>query len=93
MTRYGKSYFAGRIMEELLKRGATILTIDAHGDYANIAIDPEGRLHKFFHDKITVFKPETAERFEASNTEPLNLGVSSCGLREFYALAGIDGDI
>jgi len=52
MTRYGKSYFAGRIMEELLKRRATILTIDAHGDYANIAIDPEGHLHKFFHDKL-----------------------------------------
>ncbi|MBS7619060.1 ATP-binding protein [Candidatus Bathyarchaeota archaeon] len=93
MTRYGKSYFAGKIMEELLKRGATILTIDAHGDYANMALDLEGRLHKFFHDKITVFKPEAAERFESPNTEPLNLSVSSCSLRELYALAGIDGDI
>ncbi|MGQ9679727.1 MAG: ATP-binding protein [Candidatus Bathyarchaeia archaeon] len=93
MTRYGKSYFSGKIMEELLRRGATILTIDAHGDYASMALDSEGRLHEFFHDKITVFKPEAAERFEAPNLEPLNLSVSSCSLRELYALAGIDGDI
>ena len=43
MTRYGKSYFAGRIMEQLLRQGASILVIDAHGDYANMTQDPERR--------------------------------------------------
>ncbi len=93
MTRYGKSYFAGRIMEELLRRGASILTIDAHGDYANMVQDPDGRLHDFFHDKVTVYRPEAAEAFEAPHVRPLRLSVSSCGFRELCALARIEGSL
>jgi len=93
MTRYGKSYFAGRIMEELLRRGASILTIDAHGDYANMVQDPDGRLHDFFHDKVTVYRPEAAEAFEAPHVRPLRLSVSSCGFRELRALARIEGSL
>ena len=93
MTRYGKSFFAGRIMEDLLRRGASILTIDAHGDYANMVQDPEGRLHDFFHDKVTVYRPKAAEAFEAPHVKPLRLSASACGLRELRALARIEGSL
>jgi hypothetical protein len=93
MTRYGKSYFAGRIMEELLRQGASILTIDAHGDYANMVQDPDGRLHEFFHDKVTVYRPESSERFEGPHVEPLRVGVSSISSSELFALARVEGDL
>lgn len=93
MTRYGKSYFAGRVMEELLRQGATILAIDAHGDYANMVQDPEGMLHDFFHDKVTVYRPESAERFEAPHARPLRLSVSGCSFGELRALARIRGSL
>jgi hypothetical protein len=91
MTRYGKSYFAGRIMEELLKRGASILAIDVHGDYTEMVLDPEGRLHDFFHDKVTVYRPEAAELFKAPHVKPLRLSASSIGFRELCALARVEG--
>jgi DNA helicase HerA-like ATPase len=93
MTRYGKSYFAGRVMEELLRRGATILAIDAHGDYANMTQGPDGRLHDFFHDKVTVYRPEAAERFEAPHARPLRLSASGCSFNELRALARITGSL
>jgi hypothetical protein len=93
MTRYGKSYFAGRIIEELLRQGATILTVDAHGDYANMVQDPEGRLHEFFHDKVTVYRPGSAEAFDAPHVRPLGLSVSGCGFAELAALARITGSL
>jgi len=91
MTRYGKSYFAGRIMEELLKHGASILAIDVHGDYAEMVSKPDGRLHEFFHDKVTVYRPEAAERLEAPHVKPLRLSASSIGFRELCALTRIEG--
>jgi len=91
MTRYGKSYLAGRIMEELLRRGASILAIDVHGDYADMVLDPEGRLHEFFHDKVAVYRPEAAERFEAPHVKPLRLSASSIGFRELCALTRVEG--
>ena len=93
MTRYGKSYFAGRIMEQLLRHGATIIAIDAHGDYANMTQGPEGRLHDFYHDKVTVYRPEAAEAFEAPHVRPLRLSVSGCGFGELRALARITGSL
>jgi hypothetical protein len=93
MTRYGKSYFSGRIIEELLRRGATVLTIDAHGDYANMTQDPAGRLHDYFHDKVTVYRPEAAERFEAPHVRPLRLSVSGCGFGELCSLARVSGSL
>jgi DNA helicase HerA-like ATPase len=93
MTRYGKSYFAGRIMEELLRKGASILTIDAHGDYANMVQDQDRKLHDFFHDKVTVYRPESAETFEAPHVRPLRLSASACTPYELFALARIDGSL
>lgn len=93
MTRYGKSYFAGRIMEQLLRRGASIIVIDAHGDYANMVQDQSGHLHDFFRDKVTVFRPEAAEALEGSHVKSLHLSISSCSHGELCALAGVDGSL
>lgn len=93
MTRYGKSYFAGRLIEELLKQGATILTIDAHGDYANMVQDPTKRLHPFYRDKIQVYRPEAAEYFEGAHVKPLSLSVSGCSLGELCSLAHVQGSL
>jgi hypothetical protein len=93
MTRYGKSYFAGRIMEQLLRQGASLLVIDAHGDYANMVQDPEGHLHAEFWDKVTVFRPAAAEGFEGNHVKSLQLSISACSQNELCALAGIDGSL
>ena len=93
MTRYGKSYFAGRIIEELLRQGASILTIDAHGDYASMTQDPEGHLHPEFHDKVTVYRPEAAEAYEAPHVRPLRLSVSNCSFSELLSLARVSGSL
>jgi DNA helicase HerA-like ATPase len=93
MTRYGKSYFAGRIMEQLLRQGASLLVVDAHGDYANMVQDPNGHLHEFFHDKVIVFRPEAAEGFEGTHVKSLQLSVSACGFSELCALARITGSL
>jgi DNA helicase HerA-like ATPase len=93
MTRYGKSYFVGRIMEQLLRHGASILVIDAHGDYANMVQEPNGAEHEYFRDKVTVYRPETAEAFEASHVRPLHLSVSQCSTGELCKLAHVTGSL
>ncbi|MBN1683348.1 ATP-binding protein [Candidatus Bathyarchaeota archaeon] len=93
MTRYGKSYFAGRIMEQLLRKGATILVIDAHGDYANMIYTPDGVPHQFYRDKITVFKPQGSEDYKSEHVKLLNLSITQCGFSELCRLARIDGSL
>jgi len=93
MTRYGKSYFAGKVMEELLKKGATILAIDVHGDYVNMVNHSNGVAHDFFHDKITAYRPEGAEEMQLPHVQPLKFRVSSLDFAELCTLAGIQGDI
>jgi len=93
MTRYGKSYFAGRIIEQLLKQGASILVIDAHGDYANMTQDPDGAEHEFFRDKVTVYRPEAAEAYDAAHVKPLHIGASQCSVSELCRLAHINGSL
>jgi hypothetical protein len=93
MTRYGKSYFAGRIMEQLLRQGASILVIDAHGDYANMTQDPVGAEHEYFRDKVTVYRPETAEAFDAPHVKPLHISVSQCTTGELCRLAHVTGSL
>jgi DNA helicase HerA-like ATPase len=93
MTRYGKSYFAGRIMEQLLRQGASILVIDAHGDYANMTQDPDGVEHEYFRDKVTVYRPEAAETFDAPHVKPLHISVSQCTNGELCRLAHVTGSL
>ena len=93
MTRYGKSYFTGRIIEELLQKGASILVIDAHGDYANMNQTPNGRLNDDYHNRVTVFRPESAEQFQGPHVTPLKLSVSGVSDTELFTLARITGSL
>ena len=93
MTRYGKSYFAGRIMEQLMRQGASILVIDAHGDYANMTQDPAGAEHEYFRDKVTVYRPEAAEAFDAPHVKPLHISVSQCTVGELCRLSHVTGSL
>jgi len=52
-TGAGKSHTAGVIIEELLKKGATIVAIDPHGDYSHMHESFKGGLHQF-SDRVTI---------------------------------------
>ncbi len=53
-TGAGKSHTAGVIIEELLKKGATIVAIDPHGDYSSMHEAADGRGFHEFSDRISV---------------------------------------
>jgi len=52
-TGAGKSYTAGVLLEELLKKGATVIVLDPHADYVFISRKKNGEK---FSDRITVFR-------------------------------------
>ncbi len=94
MTRYGKSYVAGKIIEELLKKGATVVVVDAHGDYINMYRRPDGGLNEFFKDKITVYVAPGAEKISSPLvTKPFKFSVSEIGFSELCQLAKITGSL
>jgi len=61
-TGAGKSYTAGVLMEELLKKGATIVVLDPHADYIFLSQDRNGGK---FSDRVSVFRTkESTSRYE-----------------------------
>jgi DNA helicase HerA-like ATPase len=52
-TGAGKSYTAGVLIEELLKKGATIVVIDPHADYVFLSMKRDA---KYYSNRITVFQ-------------------------------------
>jgi DNA helicase HerA-like ATPase len=52
-TGAGKSYTAGVLIEELLKKGATIVVIDPHADYVFLSMTRDA---KNYSNRITVFQ-------------------------------------
>jgi DNA helicase HerA-like ATPase len=54
---------------------------------------PDGKLHEFFHDKVTVFRPKAAEPFKAPHVKPLRISVSGTGFEELRALSRISGSL
>lgn len=63
-TGAGKSYCGGVIIEELSKKGATIIVIDPHADYVLLSLTKNDEKHDF-SDKITIFRnPASTSRFE-----------------------------
>ena len=60
-TGAGKSYTAGVLIEELYKKGATIIILDPHADHVFLSRRPDG---KKFADRVTVFRtPESTGRY------------------------------
>jgi DNA helicase HerA-like ATPase len=61
-TGAGKSYAAGVLIEELIKKGATIIVLDPHADYVRLSLTPDGRKHEF-SERVTVFRnPSSTSR-------------------------------
>lgn len=65
-TGAGKSHTAGVIMEELIKKGASIIVLDPHADYVLMRQSNEG---KFYSDSIKVFRtPLSTGRYQQSES-------------------------
>jgi len=63
-TGAGKSYAAGVLLEELLKKGATVVVLDPHADYVFLSRKKDGTT---FSDRISVFRtPESTGRYDES---------------------------
>jgi DNA helicase HerA-like ATPase len=66
-TGAGKSYCAGVLIEELLKKGATIVVIDPHADYALLSLTQDDSLFEQSYS-VTVFRnPASTSRYGNKN--------------------------
>ncbi len=66
-TGAGKSYCAGVLIEELLRKGATIVVIDPHADYVLLSLSSDNTRHEFY-DRVTVFRnPASTGRYAGKN--------------------------
>jgi DNA helicase HerA-like ATPase len=64
-TGAGKSYCAGVIIEELIKKGGTVVVIDPHADYVLMHMARGGGRHEL-SDRITIFRnPASPGRLRA----------------------------
>jgi len=62
-TGAGKSYTVGVLIEELLKKGATIIVIDPHADYVRLSRKLDGTPHEF-SSRVKVFRnPNSTGRY------------------------------
>ncbi len=61
-TGAGKSYTAGVLIEELIRKGATVIVIDPHADYVHMSQKGDGGRHDFT-DRVTIFRnPSSTSR-------------------------------
>ncbi|RLI77657.1 ATP-binding protein [Archaeoglobales archaeon] len=68
-TGAGKSYTAGVLLEELLKKGATVVVIDPHADYVFLSRKRDGSRI----GRIDVFRtPESTGRYDESQVGRIN---------------------
>ena len=71
-TGAGKSYTVGVILEELLKKGATVIVIDPHADYVFLSQSKNG-IRIEGADRIQVFRnPNSMARYSAQDIDNLN---------------------
>lgn len=83
-TGAGKSHTAGVLIEELLEKGATMLAIDPHGDYAKMTIEKNGFEHT---DRVKVFRARNP-----GEDNQIKVKTSRLGWRKLAELAGIKDD-
>jgi DNA helicase HerA-like ATPase len=88
-TGAGKSYTAGVLIEELLKKGATVVVIDPHADYVFLSLTRDG---KNYSDRITVFKtPKSTGRYNLpKKPEVYEVKFSDLSLNEIAVVCGIE---
>ena len=91
-TGAGKSYTAGVLMEELLKKCGTIVAIDPHSDYVFLSRKRDNTRFELW-DKITVYRnPNSTGRYsvdELDNVKPYTIKFSDLGYDEICNIAGI----
>ncbi len=93
-TGAGKSYLAGVLLEEFLKRNVTTVVIDPHGEYASLkypakktkAHDEFGVSPRGYATKIRVFSPDP----ELNHAKPLRFTLASVTPRELLNLMNLD---
>lgn len=91
-TGAGKSYSTGVLIEELIKKGGTVVVIDPHADYAFLSLTADGGKHDF-SERITVFRnPSSTGRYEEKDVgklTPYTIAFGDLSLDEVYEVAGI----
>ncbi|MEM2226191.1 MAG: ATP-binding protein [Candidatus Bathyarchaeia archaeon] len=91
-TGAGKSYCAGVLIEELLRKGATVVVLDPHADYVLMSLAQGGGRHEL-SDRITVFRsPASPGRFRAKDlgrVEAYEVAFSDLDAFEICDVAGI----
>jgi len=90
-TGAGKSYAAGVLIEELIKKGATIIVLDPHADYVRLSLTPDGRKHEF-SERVTVFRnPSSTNRNpkKVGRIEDYEISFSDLSYEEVCDVAGV----
>ena len=89
-TGAGKSYSAGVLIEELVRRGATIIVIDPHADYAYMSLKEDGGRHDF-SDRVTIFRnpSSTSRAKDLGNVEDYEVAFSDLSDTDICDIAGI----
>jgi len=92
-TGAGKSYLAGVLIEELLKKGATVLVLDPHSDYVKLPLTREEARHEF-SDRVTVFRNRAATgRYRSlERVTPYEMAFTELSPDEICDIVGIRED-
>ena len=93
-TGAGKSYLAGVLLEEFLKKNVTTVVIDPHGEYSSLKYPAKKmKIHQEFGvspngypSKIKVFSPDP----ELNQAKPLRFTLASITPRELLNLMNLD---
>jgi hypothetical protein len=91
-TGSGKTYLAGIIADELLRKGATLLILDPHADYVFLSRNVDGKRNEL-SDRITVFRnPASTGRYseaEVGKITPYEICFSDLDIDEVCLISGI----
>jgi len=96
-TRSGKSYLAGKFIEEILTNTPfPVVVIDIHGDYVSMNLRKEGTKEQEHNDfKVVVYKPEQAPEIPKVSAEvkPLNISLKDMTVEAVAELLGRLGEL
>lgn len=91
-TGSGKTYLAGIIADELLRKGGTLIMLDPHADYVFLSRNVDGKRNEL-SDRITVFRnPASTGRYseaEVGKITPYEICFSDLDLDEVCLISGI----
>jgi len=91
-TGSGKTYLAGIIADELLRKGGTLVMLDPHADYVFLSRNVDGKRNEL-SDRITVFRnPSSTGRYseaEVGKITPYEICFSDLDLNEVCLISGI----